>query len=247
MITWDLTTFDWTAIGSIVTFLALIATFVALFFSNKQEKKNRQLQVLLLKKEQQQSRLDEMVTNILEMIADIDPLHQSIYSKKIQERRATAEDRCRLDDVARKDQCNYNKLQLQIIKLENYAAAKPMLEKLNTIRTDYGVWIKSTVMILYYLQDTVENQRESIDIIKRTYHEMVAKCLEMAPHSKRLLESCRNPFNDNLIDLYINVLTVFSFESTQKLLKDKEIFMNELKAFIKSEQDRIDNIVNADE
>lgn len=85
MIIWDLTTFDWTAIGSIVTFLALIATFVALFFSNKQEKKNRRLQVLLLRQEQQQSRLDEMVANILEMIADIDPLHQSNYSKKIQE------------------------------------------------------------------------------------------------------------------------------------------------------------------
>lgn len=136
MITWDLTTIDWTAIGSIVTFVALIATFIALFFSNKQEKKNRQLQVLLLSQEQQQKRLDEMVANILEMIADLDPLHQSNYSKKIQERRVAIEDRYRLDDIARKDQCNYNKLQLQIIKLENYAAAKPMLEKLNTIRTD---------------------------------------------------------------------------------------------------------------
>lgn len=247
MITWDLTTIDWTAIGSIVTFVALIATFIALFFSNKQEKKNRRLQVLLLRQEQQQSRLDEMVANILEMIADIDPLHQSNYSKKIQDRRVTIEDRHRLDDIARKDLCNYNKLQLQIIKLENYAAAKPMLEKLNTIRTDYGVWIKSAVMILYYLQDTVENQRDSIDVIERTCNEMVAKCLEIAPHSKRRLESCHNFFNDNPIDLYINVLTVFSFESTQKLLKDKEIFMNELKAFIKSEQERIDNIVNSNE
>ena len=83
MITWDLTTIDWTAIGSIVTFVALIATFIALFFSNKQEKKNRQLQVLLLSQEQQQKRLDELVNSILDIISDIDLFNLSNYSKKI--------------------------------------------------------------------------------------------------------------------------------------------------------------------
>ena len=85
MITWDLTTIDWTAIGSIVTFVALIATFIALFFSNKQEKKNRRLQVLLLSQEQQQKRLDELVNSILDIISDIDLFNLSNYSKKIRD------------------------------------------------------------------------------------------------------------------------------------------------------------------
>lgn len=247
MITWNLTTIDWTAIGSIVTFVALITTLVALFFSNRQEKKNRQLQVLLLNQEQQQKRLDEMVESILEIISDIDLFNLSNYSKKIKDNNISVEDRYKIDSLSNKSEHNYNKLQLQYIKLKNYDSAQSILHHLNAIRVNYGVWTKSVAMILVYLQEQAEVQKESIDMIKSAYNGMLAKCVEIDPQSLSLLNPKKNPFFESLIEDYKNALIVFSYVLTQKLLKEKEIFMNELKAFIKSEQDRIDNIVNADE
>lgn len=247
MITWDLTTIDWTAIGSIVTFVALIATFIALFFSNKQEKKNRRLQVLLLSQEQQQKRLDELVNSILDIISDIDLFNLSNYSKKIKDNNISVEDRYQIDNLSNKSENNYNKLQLQYIKLRNYDSAQQILHHLNTIRVDYGVWAKSVAMILVYLQEQAEVQKESLDMIKSAYNGMLAKCVEIDPQSLSLLNARKNPFIESLIEDYKNALIVFSYVLTQKLIKEKEIFMNELRLFVKSEQERIDNIVNADE
>ena len=245
MITWDLTTIDWTAIGSIVTFIALIATFAALFFSNRQEKKNRQLQVLLLRQEQQQKRLDEMIENILEMLSDIDPMHLTNYSKKILEKDVAIEDRYQVDNILRKDQYNYNKLQLQVIRLENYTAAQPILQHLNEIRYDYSIWCKSVAMILYYFLDKDFEYDERFEIIASAYKDMTKRCFEIAPHRRSYLESRKNPFKDSFIDEYINVLTVFSLELTQTLLNEKKLLTNELKIFVRNEQKRIDNVVNS--
>lgn len=247
MITWNLTTIDWTAIGSIVTFVALVATFIALFFSNRQEKKNRQLQVLLLRQEQQQKRLDEMIENILEIFSDIDLFNLSNYSKKIKANNISVEDRYQIDNLSTKSEHNYNQLQLQYIKLNNYASAQPILHHLNAIRVDYGIWAKSVAMILVYLQEEVAVQQENFDIIKSTYNEMLAKCVEIDPQSISLLNARKNHFLESFIEDYKDVLIVFSYILTQKLLKEKEIFMNELKAFVKIEQKRIDNIVIANE
>ena len=245
MITWNLTTIDWTAIGSIVTFAALVATFIALFFSNRQEKKNRQLQVLLLRQEQQQKRLDEMIENILEIFSDIDLFNLSNYSKKIKANNISVEDRCQIDNLSTKSEHNYNQLQLQYIKLNNYASAQPILQHLNAIRVDYGIWAKSVAMILVYLQEEVAVQQENFDIIKSTYNEMLAKCVEIDPQSISLLNARKNHFLESFIEDYKDALIVFSYILTQKLLKEKEIFMNELKAFVKIEQKSIDNIVNS--
>ena len=247
MITWNLTTIDWTAIGSIVTFVALVATFIALFFSNRHEKKNRQLQVLLLRQEQQQKRLDEMVENILEIFSDIDLFNLSNYSKKIKDNNISIEDRYQIDNLSSKSEYNYNKLQLQYIKLNNYASVQPILHHLNAIRVDYGIWAKCVAMILVYLQDQETAQKENLDIIKSAYNEMLAKCVEIDPQSVSLLNARKNHFFESFIEDYKDALIVFSYVLTQKLLKEKEIFMNELKAFIKNEQKRIDNIVNTTE
>lgn len=60
----DLYTIDWTAIGSVATTIALIIAFRSINASNKQNRENRKLQILLIRKEQEQKRLDEMVNNI---------------------------------------------------------------------------------------------------------------------------------------------------------------------------------------
>ena len=62
----DLYTIDWTAIGSVATTIALIIAFKSINASNKQNRENPKLQILLIRKEQEQKRLDEMVNNILD-------------------------------------------------------------------------------------------------------------------------------------------------------------------------------------
>ena len=244
MIIWNLTTIDWTAIGSIVTFIALIMTLVALFYSNEQERKNRQLQVLLLRQEQQQKRLDEMIGNILDIISDIDPLHLSNFSKKISGKDVSVEDKYQIDNILRKNSYNYNKLQIQVIRQEDYITAQSILQRLNKIRSDYSLWCKSVAMILYYLLDNNSKCEEKFETIASSYQDMIERCLEIAPQSRSDLDSCINPFKDDLVEEYIKVLTVFSYELTPKILKEKKHFMNELKAFVKNEQKSIDNLVN---
>ena len=70
----DLYTIDWTAIGSIATAIAMIIAFRSISVSNKQNRENRKLQVVLIRREQEQKRLDEMVNNILEIIHSIKPI-----------------------------------------------------------------------------------------------------------------------------------------------------------------------------
>lgn len=103
MIHFELNTIDWNAISAIATALALIVAFVTIIMSNRQERKNRKLQVLLLHKEQEQKQLDEIVANLLSIIDDINPLHLANYSKKIENRNITF-----------KTENNWIKLQVQI-------------------------------------------------------------------------------------------------------------------------------------
>lgn len=63
----NLYTIDWTAIGSIATFIAMLIAYWSIIKSNKENEKNRQHQILLLHKEQEQKKLDEMIENILEI------------------------------------------------------------------------------------------------------------------------------------------------------------------------------------
>ena len=112
MIHFELNTIDWNAISAIATTLAFIVAFVTIIVSNRQERKNRKFQVLLLHKEQEQKQLDEMVANLLTIIDDINPLHLANYSKKIENRNITVQDREQLDKIASTDQSNFNKLQI---------------------------------------------------------------------------------------------------------------------------------------
>ena len=244
MITWNLTTIDWTAIGAIVTFVALIATFLALYFSNRHERKNRQLQMLLLRQEQQQKGLDEMVENILEMLSDIDLLKMNNYSQKIKGNNICIEDKYQIDNISNKSEQNYRKLQLQVIKLNEYASARTMLDHLMKIRADYYRWAKGAALILAYLKDSPAVQKANADVVERTREEMLAKCIEMNPDSPAILDECKIPFVESPIADYKNTLVLYSSLLTYKLLEEIMVFMEELKAFVKKEQIRIDNIVN---
>ena len=137
MIQWDLYKIDWTAIGSITTFLAFIFTWISLHTTNKQYKKSRELQISMLKQEYAQKRLDDFLDKILEMVFDINPLNIINYSEKLRNGVFTDEDKKTLEDLARKDELNYTQLGILYATLDKFSTAKP-IDSLHKVREYYG-------------------------------------------------------------------------------------------------------------
>lgn len=131
---------DWTAISAIATFIMVIATFVTIYISIKQNKKSKEFQIQLIKQQQAQDKLDDMVNNVLEINNNINPFHILHYSNKLTTNTFTAEDRQALEKLAVDNSLNNTYLSLQIIRLNNYAPAKSLLNCLHQIRADYGLW-----------------------------------------------------------------------------------------------------------
>lgn len=241
MISFELNIIDWNAVSAIATTLALIVAFVTIIVSNCQERKNRKLQVLLLHKDQQQKQLDEMVTNLLAIIDDINPLHLANYSKKIENRTITVQDREQLDKIANTDQSNYNKLQIQLIKLNNHAEAKPLLNRLGVIREEYGTWIRGVTALLFNIEDNRCIQTKPTDTF---INDIINKCISIDPKSVSFLKEYQQIMKTDFVQGFINIVLLHSYLCTGILLKEKKIFMEDLKLFVKKEQLRIDNIVS---
>ena len=70
----DLCTIDWTAIGSIATVIAMIIAYRTIYISVKQNKDNQKFQTLLVQREIEQKRLDELVDNIMIINDSIQPI-----------------------------------------------------------------------------------------------------------------------------------------------------------------------------
>lgn len=240
MISFELNIIDWNAVSAIATTLALIVAFVTIIVSNCQERKNRKLQVLLLHKDQQQKQLDEMVTNLLAIIDDINPLHIANYSKKIENRTITVQDREQLDKIASTDQSNYNKLQIQLIKLNNHAEAKPLLNRLGVIREEYGTWIRGVTALLFNIKDNCWIQTEQTDTF---INDIINKCISIDPKSISDVKEYQQIMKSDIVQGFINIVLLHSYLCTGKLLEEKKIFMEDLKTFVIREQTRIDNIV----
>lgn len=241
MIHFELNTIDWNAISAIATTLAFIVAFVTIIVSNRQERKNRKFQVLLLHKEQEQKQLDEMVANLLTIIDDINPLHLANYSKKIENRNITVQDREQLDKIASTDQSNFNKLQIQVIKLKNYTDAQPLLKRLGVIREEYGTWIRGVTTLLFNLEDNSWIQTEMTNTF---INDIINKCIAIDPKSISYINEYQKNMKSNYIQGFIYLLSLHSYLCTEKLLNEKRIFMEELKEFVTKEQIRIDNIIS---
>ncbi len=148
----DLYTIDWTAIGSIATAIAMIIAFRSISVSNKQNRENRKLQVLLIRREQEQKRLDEMVNNILDISHSMKPIDILDFSSKWIDKTFTTEDRRKIDRMADQDQLNNIRLRIQLIKLKNYPVANPLLVYLNKTRETYGLWVKCINLLHMFLE-----------------------------------------------------------------------------------------------
>lgn len=236
---------DWTAVSAIATFIMVIATFVTISISIKQNKKSKEFQIQLIKQQQAQGKLDDMVNNVLEINNNINPFHILHYSNKLTTNTFTAEDRQALEKLAVDDRLNNTNLTLQLIRLNNYSSAKSLLDCLHQIRADYGLW-QRTVTSLYQYVCFSKESKQQIDIIEQTVTlittEMVNKCIIIDPRYKQItaeiLCSEQKP-----IDKALTILKIFEAEIAKYILTKKDKLETELIQFVKSEQQRIDNII----
>ena len=240
----DLYTIDWTAIGSIATTIALIIAFRSINASNKQNRENRKLQILLNRQEQEQKRLDEMVNNILEISHSIKPIDVLDFSSKWIEGAFTIEDRRKLDHMADQDLLNNIQLNIQLIKLKNYPTANILLTRLNTIREIYGQWIRCINPLYVFLESGNKLKAEEREmIIAGIVKQMAETCQRINPTCKPIISDIYKQ-NNKIEDIARNVMNILESEISKQIQVLKPAFEKELYEFVKKEQERIDRIID---
>ncbi|SHF87159.1 hypothetical protein SAMN05444349_14140 [Bacteroides faecichinchillae] len=243
MLNFNLYTIDWTAIGSMATTIAVISAFISISVSNKQNRKNRKLQILLIRKEQEQKRLDEMVSNILEINHSIKPIDILDFSSKWIDKTFTTEDRCKIDHIAEQDQLNNIRLNIQLIKLKNYPAAKLLLDRLNIIRNIYGSWASNINALHVFLNPDSELPAEQRDVvITNIVDQMVEMCKKTDSQYVLVIDDIYKN-RTNIVDIARDIMNIFESEMSHQIQAHKLDFEKELYDFVKKEQERIDCIV----
>lgn len=234
----DLCTIDWTAIGSIVTFVAMIIAYWTIHISDKQNKSNQRLQLLLVQRDMEQKRLDELVENIMIINDSMQPIIVADYSVKLTKGIFTEDDRHFIDEMAANDLANNNRLSVQLIKYDRKESAKKVLMTLSNMRRKYGEWIRDLSILNLYKNSYVISPQD----LNRMILTMVQISKETAPEYKKDIDNVIKT-KDNDLNKAINLMNIFCYVISTYLNEQKKIFEEELYAFVKEEQKRIDNIV----
>lgn len=234
----NLCTIDWTAIGSIATVIAMIIAYRAIYASVKQNKDNQKFQLLLVQRDIEQKRLDELVENILIINDSIQPIVVADYSVKLIQGCLTEEDQNFIAKMAAKDDLDNNRLNIQLMKYDKKQSAKNVLVALNSLRQTYGIWVRN-IFILNLCKTKGDNIPPS---------ELTKALSTMAKISKEIVPKYEKTIYDILktcssdLDKAIDLLNIFCDTITTYLIENKKVFEKELLAFVKKEQSRIDNM-----
>lgn len=234
----DLYTIDWTAIGSIVTFVAMIIAYWTIHVSDKQNKSNQRLQLLLVQREIEQRRLNELVENIMIINDSMQPIVVADYSVKLTKGIFTEDDRHFIDEMAANDVSNNNRLSIQLIKYDRNEPAKKVLMLLSNMRQKYGEWVRDISLLNLYKTSNVISPQD----LNRMILTMSKISKDIFPEYEKTIDDAIKT-KDNDLDKAINLMNIFCHVISTYLNEQKKIFEEELCAFVKEEQKRIDNIV----
>lgn len=238
---WNLCTIDWTAIGSIATVIAMIIAYRAIYASVKQNKDNQRFQLLLVQREIEQKRLDELVDNIMMINDSIQPIIVNDYSVKLIQGYFTEEDRDFIAKMAAKDNLDNNRLNIQLMKYDKNESAKDVLMALRNLRLKYGEWVRN----LSTLNTYKKYNRYLKSDLSRIISIMVNTSKEIVPKTEQDIHNilCAE-IND--LEKAIHLMSIYSHTVITYLLENKKVFEKDLFTFVQKEQKRIDNIVSYD-
>lgn len=234
----DLCTIDWTATGSIATVIAMIIAYRTIYISVKQNKDNQKFQTLLVQREIEQKRLDELVDNIMIINDSIQPIVVADYSVKLTKGIFTEDDRHFIDEMAANDISNNNRLSVQLIKYDRNESAKKVLMILSNMRQKYGEWVRDLSILNLYKTNYIIFPDE----LRRIILTMANMSKEIAPKYEKDIHFIINEKNNDL-NKAINLMNIFCYTISSYLNEQKKIFEDELCAFVKEEQKRIDSMI----
>ena len=133
----ELNTIDWNAISAIATTLALVIAYATIIVSNRQERKNREFQLKLMRKDFEQRNLDEFINKVIEVYNGTNPLNILNYSSKFINNQFTEQDKEVIEQNANNDQINCIRLNVLVILMNKIEYAKPLIKKLGDLRETY--------------------------------------------------------------------------------------------------------------
>lgn len=233
---------DWTAIGAITSLLMTVAAFATVYSSIVQNEKSRKLQIKLIRQQQAQQRLDDMVGTILNISHNINPFHIFNYSSKLTSNRFTEEDRNALERLTIDDYFNNINLTIHTIRLNSYQSSKTLLNRLQQIRTDYGLWSGIVNTLSQFDPNTATSDPQIEQAVLQMTSEMKNRCLEIAPQTEVHFSVIFDQKTD-VLDRALKVLGVFETICAQNIQKQQRMLDHELIQFVKGEQLRIDRMI----
>lgn len=240
MINFNLSTIDWNAISAIATTLALIVAYATIIVSNRQEQKNREFQLKLMRQDSEQRNLNEFINKVIEIYNGTNPLDILNYSSKFINNQFTEQDKEVIEQNANNDQINCIRLNVLVILMDKIEYAKPLIKKLGDIRETYGVWVRNMSQIMMSF-DNFDNSEHNEFIVK-AINDMSNVCLQ---YNSTYITHIQNIkiLKPNPKEQCIKILECFETEVSMQLQQKRKDFEKQLYEYVKTEQKRINAII----
>lgn len=241
----DVSVVNWTAIGAGATALAVITALFANYRTNRNNEKNRKLQIALLRQQRAQKKLDEMVQNVMQLSKSMDSLEILHYSLKFTNNTFTVEDKFFLEHLAAEGSDSATKLTIQMVMLNNQNSAQPMLDCFWEIWSDYGLW-SSSISTLYNGMNVPKRTNHEPEVLRiiedKIVKDMMDKTVKINVRYKSIFDKLLKNEKDSMARARV-VLSVFGPEIAGLIQRKKDVLNKKVIDFIRVEQKRIDAIV----
>lgn len=236
----ELNTIDWNTISAIATTLALVIAYATIIVSNRQEQKNREFQLKLMRQDSEQKNLNEFINKVIEIYNGTNPLDILNYSSKFINNQFTEQDKETIEQNANNDQINCIRLNVLVILMDKIEYAKPLIKKLGDIRETYGVWARNMSQIMMSF-DNFDNS-EHKDFIVKAINDMSNVCLQYNPKYITHIQNIKI-LKPNPKEQCLKILECFEIEVSMQLQQKRKDFEKQLYEYVKTEQKRINAII----
>lgn len=235
---------NWTAVGAIATAVAVIVALIANYRTNRNNEKQRALQVALLRQQRAQKKLDEMVQNVMQLRKNLNSFDIMYYSSKYKDGAFTVEDRRVLEHLTEEYSAKAADLSLQMEMLKNQVSAKPMLDYFWEVWQDYGLWSISISTLSQCISAPKETrwEEEAVALTGKIVSGMKAKLVEIDENYSVVLEDWLKD-KETPTSQAQTIMEMFGVEMSKLIQRKCEVLSNKVVEFIRVEQKRIDDMV----
>ena len=233
----------WTAVGAIATAVAVIVALIANYRTNRNNEKNRKLQITLLRQQRERKKLDELVQNVMQLSESMNPLAMIDYSSKFANNGFKVEDMRFLEHIAMNSSGRAVNLTLQMEGLNHPVSAQAMLDCFWTMWQDYNLWSLS-VRTLFdcessYMDGSYGQGEKALQ--ERVINNMVKRILEMDSNLQMTIDDLLKERN---LRARAKVLCGWcGAKMAKEIQRQKTMLHEKVIAFIRIEQKRIDDMV----